>query len=252
MPSLRIVLASFPLLVTACGGTVGSELLLPPTSDAASPATPPRADDSGVAPIGSACTGSGDCPSGEVCAWSPGEDVCNAFNPAGVCVKLIVEGCQVAYTIEGCGCDGQTVTWAGGCTSYPDGYGPYPLAHAGACVGVTPVPIEVDAGEPDADDPVPVDLDASLPSTIDADGPLPPEPSGCATAQDCPEGEQCGFFFGDCGGESRCLPAQDFGLCDSVMAACTCTGETTYVPACAEAASQPIAHIGSCDADGGF
>jgi hypothetical protein len=66
--------------------------------------------------------------------------------------------CNAVIEETGCGCDGQVVTWMSGCTGFPAGYSPEPLAHGGSCDGsivdagvpIVPVFPEEDAGAVDA------------------------------------------------------------------------------------------------------
>jgi hypothetical protein len=78
--------------------------------------------------IGASCTKTGECKSGELCAW-PMSQSCGDKSP-GKCVAM-VEGCHCVPP-PACGCDGtEAVT---GCSaSLPFGYSLSPFAHVGAC-----------------------------------------------------------------------------------------------------------------------
>ncbi len=249
-PSFFFLCASFPL--AACGGIaptgvtgptpandagtpVGDDATPPPSGpwlDAASP-TPPVGKDAGTFDSGSTgvpCTTDTDCKQGEECAWTVGPNWCTAFNPDGVCVKLVDLGCGVETSASGCTCAGTTVMWSSGCSGLPTGYAPEPLAHGGACGTPTPV--------------------------VDAGGPPEPDASaseGCLSSADCAPGQECGYLVGDCDGPAQCLPTLDFGLmCNSVEIACSCNGTTTGLGCDAKASSTPVSYLGECGTgDGG-
>jgi hypothetical protein len=261
--SSRIVFASFPFvafaLTSACGGATLSGGLYQDGGSSGDdggathedagthvpPGTPTPGRDGGTtlkdASTGVSCLTSSDCSTGEECAWPTSEDYCVAFNPAGTCVKPVVEPCQVIIQETGCGCDGVNVTWTSGCSGLPMGYAPQGLLHAGACTDGGAVPPVDDAGDPPPlDDGGTRDTDASTGTP-------------CASNNDCPVGQQCGYEKAlMCSATAQCEPAEDFGLCNCEMPACFCDGTTGGVPCCGTYSPKPLAPAGSCATDGGF
>jgi hypothetical protein len=71
------------------------------------------------------------CGAREVCAYL----IADACGAAGTCVAPPPQSTCNAIVLEmGCGCDGHTVHWDGGCKpALPDGYAPAPVTHTGAC-----------------------------------------------------------------------------------------------------------------------
>jgi len=255
--SLALALAA-AVVAPACGGVTLVPLGNPEpiVDDAGTPVPDPSADGGKDAAMGPSCLSTADCAVGETCAWVTSADWCTAFNPAGTCVRPIVSGCQLIEEAIGCGCNRENVTWETGCVGLPHGYAPVGLAHAGPCEGVPTIdagpPFVIDASEPDAELPFTPDastFDAGQPVTVDAAVSCTPGEQG-----PCGAGEECGYPFGACGLPARCLPAEEWGFCDSIESACTCAGTTIAVPGCARAASVPVAFApGSCgDSDGGF
>jgi len=72
------------------------------------------------------CTGTGDR-----CGYL----IADACSATGTCVTAPAGApCGAIVSELGCGCDGTTVHWAGGChPDFPDGYAPAALSHTGAC-----------------------------------------------------------------------------------------------------------------------
>jgi hypothetical protein len=139
-------------------------------------------------------------------------------------VTDLAGACGAEQLVTGCDCGGHDVTWLTGCSGLPQGYAPTMLAHVGSCLDASP-------GESDGGGPVP---DASL-------------PIGCSESKDCPTGEECGYEIElACSAAAQCLPYAAFGLCNSIMPACSCTGQTIGISGCASAVGQPIQHIGAC------
>ena len=98
--------------------------------------------DGGNGDGGVPCVQNSDCPSGQLCGYA----VANACMATGVCIdggpcNQPGATCPCPIELEGCGCDGQPLSY-GGC--FPAGYTAAPLASMQAC-GVVP-----DAGGADS------------------------------------------------------------------------------------------------------
>ena len=61
--------------------------------------------------------------------------IANACSATGTCVTTPPGSpCGAILSEFGCGCDGTTVGWTGGChPQFPDGYAPAAISHTGAC-----------------------------------------------------------------------------------------------------------------------
>jgi hypothetical protein len=61
--------------------------------------------------------------------------ITNACSATGTCVATPSGSpCWAITSMLGCGCDGTTVGWTGGChPEFPDGYAPAAISHTGAC-----------------------------------------------------------------------------------------------------------------------
>jgi hypothetical protein len=76
-------------------------------------------------------TSCGSCGTGKTCAYA----IADGCSAVGTCVSIPpVAACDAVTTLTGCGCDGRTVTWHGGChADLPNGYAPAPIVHTGSC-----------------------------------------------------------------------------------------------------------------------
>jgi hypothetical protein len=61
--------------------------------------------------------------------------IADACSATGTCVATPPGSpCWAIISESGCGCDGTSVGWAGGChPEFPDGYAPAAISHTGAC-----------------------------------------------------------------------------------------------------------------------
>jgi hypothetical protein len=258
MRPLQIVFPAFPLFLAACGGVTLSGGLTDPSDDDGGATHHGQgsggSDEAGTTP-GSAggsattCSSAGDCPAGDICVWPADQDSCDTLVPAKICVPLgSPPTCDAIGIATGCGCNGQEVRWTTGCVNGPSAHPSVPIAHVGACEdgGARPIEPTIDAGEPSEDGEAPT-TDASAADAVGG--------GACTSNGDCAEGYQCGYLISEgCGATAQCLPGEDWGYCDSIAAACACTGQTIALTGCAQAASQPIEmYPGSCPgSDGGF
>jgi hypothetical protein len=119
-----------------------------------------------------------------------------------------------AYS-AGCACDGTEINLA--CNGYPNGYGPKPVLHTGAC------DTAVDGGS-----------------------------GSCTTDTDCGSGRMCAFKIADgCSAKGACITMPAPGpQCNAYSPACTCRNTeiniicTSYPSGYA---SEPILQTGNCE-----
>jgi hypothetical protein len=148
-----------------------------PSSDAMSPEA--DASSEGGPGGGGSCSHDSDCPDGTRCAFQAAL-ACGWHSTrcsAGICtVPTGPEPCGVATTVTACGCDGTTVTWAGGCGAiFAESLAPVPFWHLGAC-----------------------------------------ESGSCSSDSDCGPGESCGYpAGGGCSAKRQCFSSGACN-CDNV------------------------------------
>ncbi len=206
-----------------CGGRVGSV----PSQDAGGGPSPaggvssvqPRAPhDSGLAPPDAAsrasCASDADCADGTVCAFA----IAEACGATGACVEPPTPSpCGAVVQLEGCGCNGASVEWTGGCSpSLPSGYAPAPIAHTGACAA---------------------------------------PPPACATSADCTSPEVCSFpINGGCAAMGQCLPPMPCTTLPDTLFGCACDGTSIALNCNGYAqgfVAKPLASHTACAPDGG-
>ena len=119
-PALGCVMSSSP--AQPCGCPICSADAGPVTKVDVMPATD----------AGAPCVVDADCTAKGLRCGYPVADGCSA---TGTCVSPPkASPCWAIVVESGCGCDGATVSWSGGCQpELPDGYAPAAISHTGAC-----------------------------------------------------------------------------------------------------------------------
>jgi hypothetical protein len=66
-----------------------------------------------------------------MCAFA----IADGCGAVGTCVAMPAGSpCNAVTSEVGCGCDGRSVQWVGGCNpDLPSGYAPKPIVHTGSC-----------------------------------------------------------------------------------------------------------------------
>jgi hypothetical protein len=143
---------------------------------------------SGAQDADTACTADTDCPTNYHCLYAIADE-CSA---RAQCVAPTLTA-QCTLVVNSCACDGTNVDT--GCTIYPEGFAPKPIATPGvACNGGT----GADGG------------------TL---------PSDCTTDADCADGYLCGYQEAlACAAKGTCLVEGGGAMCNSESLDCACDG----------------------------